>query len=937
MNAETCRVHPHDTARNRQDNSRAFGAVEDAPLQPSKTQMQMALESATDDYGIITTDFAGVITTWNKGAEQVLGWSKAEALGQKLDLIFTPEDRTAGISDQERSIALDQGQADDERWHLKQDGRRFWASGKMMPLRDQDGATVGYLKILRDETLRHKAEQALIQSEAALARSEAQFRAAFEQSAVSMAHLGLDGRWLRVNTRLCEMLGYTVTELLAMTLQQITHADDLEPDLVRIRQMLAGEIETYTLEKRYLHRCGSVIWAEVSVSLVKDPAGVPQYLIAVTQSIDARKLAEAALRDSEERFRAMADNIPALAWIAEADGSIVWYNRRWHEYCGTSPETMKGWDWQSVQDPAVLPEVLKQWNASTTTGAAFEMTFPLRGNDGVFRPFLTRALPVHDKRGKVTRWFGTNIDMTERLAAEAANARLAAIVMSSDDAIISFAPKDGRIMTWNSSAERLFGYGEAEAVGGPKSLILPGNHPEGKLTDVLAWALAGRPVVAYETERVSKYGERIPVAITATRMLASDGRVTGVSSIFRDLRPRLQAEAALRASEEQLRQSQKLEAIGRLAAGVAHDFNNLIQAITGGLELVMDEIEPGSPAHDFVEISLSAAKRGAGLTHQLLAYARKQVLRPQAVDLAPFLTDVQRLLARTLGPRIIVRARASAGTPPVQVDPGQLETALLNLAVNASHAMPQGGMLLLDAHLDKDDGKHVVVAVTDTGVGMDPATQAQVFEPFFTTKGVEGTGLGLSMVQGFAEQSGGRAQIASAPGKGTTVMLWLPVISAFRETAQDPLEQQAVPRGSGRVLLVDDAPDVLRTAGTFLERAGFVVVQASSGEEGLALLIEGKFDALVSDQMMTGMSGLELIEQARAIHHSLPALLITGFSETRELERLPISVATLRKPFQRRDLIQAVLQAMGRSQENVAGHAIVIRKANVNRQDRFDN
>lgn len=892
-----------------------------AMLHASEVRLQMVLESATD-YAIVTMDLGGTITGWNSGAEQVLGWTGAEALGQNAGLFFTPEDRAAGMPGEEMRTALDQGRADDERWHVKRDGERFWANGTMMQVRDLDGVAVGYLKILRDQTRQHEAEQALRRSEAALAQSEAQFRATFEQVAVSIAHIGLDGRWLRVNGRLCAMLGYTEAELLERTFRDITYPDDLETDLEKVRQLLAGEIANYSVEKRHLRKDGAILWSYLTVSLARDLAGAPQYFIAVAQDIMPRKKAEAELAESEARFRALADNIPQLAWMARQDGWIFWYNRRWHEYCGTTPAQMEGWGWQVVHHPDHLERVTAHFRERVEAGEPWEDIFPLRSGDGGYRWFLSRAEPIRDEQGRIQLWFGTNTDVTESRQAEAANARLAAIVASSDDAIISFAAEDGRILTWNGGAERLFGYTEAEAVGGPVSLIVPPDLPEGEPTGVFAWAMAGHPVVAHETMRLTKAGERVPVSITATRMLTPDRRITGVSGIFHDLRPRVRAEAALRESEAQLRQAQKLEAIGRLAAGVAHDFNNILQGMVGGLELVLDEVEPTSPAHEFAELALGSASRGSSLTHHLLSYARKQMLRPQAVELAPLLANMRKLLARTLGPHIAVEALVDRATPPVQVDPGQLETALLNLAINASHAMPKGGTLSLEAHEDSQDRGRIIIAVTDTGMGMDEATLAQAFEPFFTTKGLDGTGLGLSMVQGFAEQSGGKVSIASAPGTGTTVQLRLPAAVIAADSTREQQATSVKLQGSGRILLVDDVSDVLVTAGAFLEKAGFQVVRASSGDQALALLASGEhFDAVVSDYAMPGLNGLDLVEQVRAVQPGLPALIITGFAEVGGTETLPEAVAILRKPFQRRQLVEAVLQTVSRQQRLVGQEA----------------
>jgi len=616
---------------------------------------------------------------------------------------------------------------------------------------------------------------------------------------------------------------------------------------------------------------------------------------------------------SEMPFWAMADSMPTLVWMADTAGNVFWYNRRWQDYCGVTPAEMLRRGWQSVHDPALLAETVARWDRCIAAGSPFEMTFALRGADGVPRTFLTRMQPLRDAAGQITYWVGSHSDTTETEAADAANARLAAIVTSSNDAIVSFDAESGRIMTWNKGAERLFGYTEAEAVGGPVELLVPRIPPDGETTGVFAWAMSGRPVVEHETVRVTRSGEAIPVSVTAARMFSSDGHVIGVSAIFRDLRPRALVEAALRESEEHLRQAQKLEAIGRLAAGVAHDFNNVLQSISGGLELVLDEVEAGTAAHGCAEIALGSARRGAYLTNHLLSYARKQMLQPTRIDITLFLEEMRKLLAHTLGPHIHIDVRTQPAAPPVLVDPGQLQTALLNLAINASHAMARGGTLTLESHHERqEDGRHfVVVAVHDTGSGMDPATLAQAFEPFFTTKGLDGTGLGLSMVQGFAVQSGGAARISSRPGHGTTVELRLP--SALDPQAgAAPARTAAAPRtGSGRILLVDDTVEVLTTVSTLLERSGFDVVPARSSRHGLDVLAAGeRFDILVTDYAMPILNGVDLVERARQIQPGLGALIISGFAEPTGTEPLPAHTGLLQKPFERHQLVDAVLQIL---------------------------
>jgi PAS domain S-box-containing protein len=388
--------------------------------------------------------------------------------------------------------------------------------------------------------------------------------------------------------------------------------------------------------------------------------------------------------------------------------------------------------------------------------------------------------------------------------------------------------------------------------------------------------------------------------------------------------------------EEQLRHSQRMEAVGRLTAGVAHDFNNLLQAQMSSLELLMDEVMDSSAAREYAELSMRSAERGAQLTHHLLAFARKQVLQPKPVRLKPLLSDLAGVLRRTIGPHIDIGVACDDTVPAAYADPGQIELALVNLAVNAADAMPAGGQLRISAtpaqgHDERHDGRsgggpageapegdapeglargdYVVLAVTDNGAGMPAETLAHACEPFFTTKGVNGSGLGLSMVQGFARQSGGDVRIISATGHGTRVEIWLP-----QAMEQVPAASPApAPRrqGSGRVLLVDDAPDVLLTASVFLEDAGFDVVRAATSNHALVALAAGEhFDALVSDYAMPGLNGTDLILRALRLQPSLSALLITGFAEVAGIDTMPGQVQVLRKPFRREELVRRVKQLL---------------------------
>ncbi len=355
-------------------------------------------------------------------------------------------------------------------------------------------------------------------------------------------------------------------------------------------------------------------------------------------------------------------------------------------------------------------------------------------------------------------------------------------------------------------------------------------------------------------------------------------------------------------SEERIRQSQRIEAVGRLTAGVAHDFNNVLQSLMGELELAIDTSAAPSPTDQHIERALQATQRGARLTSHLLSFSRQQLLIPVVLRMRPFLDALLGTLARTLGHTIAVDLIVDPDLPDVLVDPAHLDSALLNLAINARDAMTEGGKLTIEAQ--KGSGR-VVLSLTDTGSGMSEDVLLHACEPFYTTKGAKGSGLGLSMVQGFARQSGGELRISSVPLLGTRIEILLPLATY---PVLVPKSADSTPLlGVGRVIIVDDDADVGRITCTILQKAGFEVVFASSGDEALSELRRDlRFDALVTDYAMAGMDGANLVMQARKLNPELPALIITGYAGVDGLERLPAGVEILRKPFQRQDLIRRV-------------------------------
>lgn len=375
----------------------------------------------------------------------------------------------------------------------------------------------------------------------------------------------------------------------------------------------------------------------------------------------------------------------------------------------------------------------------------------------------------------------------------------------------------------------------------------------------------------------------------------------------------------------QLHEAQKLEMLGQLTGGVAHDFNNLLTPVIGNLDLLRTRLGDGDPrVARLIQSSLQAASRAATLVQRLLAFARRQDLQPRSVSIAGLLDGMTDMISRSLGPTIDVSIAVPDDLPPARVDPNQLELAILNLAVNARDAMPEGGRLTISASCEDAagsarlrPGRYVRIAIADTGVGMDPLTLSHAVEPFYTTKGIgKGTGLGLSMVHGLAAQHGGMLDLRSSPGEGTTAEIWLPVSDAMPDSIEQGEPSLARPPRRATILLVDDEELVRRGTVEMLQDIGYDVVEAASGSEALRMLKSGAaIDLLVTDYLMPAMSGVELARQCRSIAPAMPILLITGYAAISD--GFGAELARLAKPFRQVDLASRIARLLDESPANV--------------------
>ncbi len=506
-------------------------------------------------------------------------------------------------------------------------------------------------------------------------------------------------------------------------------------------------------------------------------------------------------------------------------------------------------------------------------------------------------------------------------ASRAAERKFEQFLEFAPDAILGVAPS-GKIVLINQQAETLFGYGRDELIGRPIEILVPERfreiHPE--LRDGYFEEPRTRGMGAgVELYAVRKDGTELPVEISLSSIETEEGVLA--TAAVRDITDRAESERE-KALQAQLDQARRLESVGQLAGGIAHDFNNILGVIMNYAEFVGDELEGDSQARDDVEEIRRAAERAAALTRQLLIFSRREIVQLELLDLRQVVAELENLLHRALGERVEMETRFDEGLATVEADPGQIEQVLVNLAVNARDAMPDGGRLLIEVenaeldeeyaymHPDTEPGAYVRLKVSDTGTGMDKETVQRAFEPFFTTKGKgEGTGLGLATVYGIVTGAGGRIDIYSEPGMGTTVKVHLPSSSAGPSEDKDRARERPAGRGEV-VLVVEDEPDVRRMAERILAKGGYSVIGTGGGEEALDVCkADQPIHLLLTDVIMPGMLGTELVERIRALRPELGVIFMSGYShEVLAPEALAEQNGTafIEKPFNAAELLQAV-------------------------------
>ncbi|MEO6056302.1 MAG: PAS domain S-box protein [Gemmatimonadales bacterium] len=735
--------------------------------------------------------------------------------------------------------------------------------------------------------------------------------------------------FLEVNDAAVESYGYSRAEFLEMRIADIRPAEDRER-FAGAATGLPAELQIWPTPWRHVRKDGSLCHVRIS-SHALEFADRAARLVTVQDVSEITRTAD-ALRESREQYRFFIGRTAEGVWRAAVDPPVP---------VSASEDEQVDRCMRHARLVEVNEAMLRMYactEAGGLLGSQLSGTFDLADprSREFFRVFVgsgyrTVELESYefDREGE-PRWFvnnllgvvehgrliaiwGTQRDVTELRQREemvrAAREHLQALVEASPLPIVSVA-SGGDVLSWNHAAETVFGWTAAEAIG--RRLLCVPDDLDAEYEEFRRRVLAGGAFTGRETVRCRKDGMRIDVSISTSALHDATGRPIGLVAVYEDISGRKRGEELLRQSQEQLRQAQKMEAVGRLAGGVAHDFNNLLSAILSYSEMILADLPDPHPSRGDVEQIRQAGLRAAELTRQLLAFSRRQLMQLRSVDLNSVVAGVDRMLRRVIGEDIELRTVLAPAACCAKADAGQLEQVLMNLVVNARDAMPAGGTLTIATdsvdvrpglhERDPSPGRYVTLSVCDTGIGMTSELQARIFEPFFTTKGPgHGTGLGLSTVDGIVAQSGGHVVTASAPGAGSTFTIFLPAHAAD----PDPIAPVAAPAqarsGVETILLVEDEDLVRQLTREILRRNGYHVLVASDGFEAMAILRDSpeSIDLMITDVVMPRMSGHELVELARPLRTGMRILYVSGYSEEAIARQgqLTEGIELLSKPF----------------------------------------
>ncbi len=726
------------------------------------------------------------------------------------------------------------------------------------------------------------------------------------------------------------IFGFNRDELQGRSPFETIIPQSVHTDVDDIRQRIAaGDMTAHTVTEN-LTKDGRKIICQWFNTPLRDTSGKVTGVLALVQDITGPKQTEEALRKSELEYRQLVESVQAIVWKCDARSfQFSFVNQqaevllgypvaRWIEEPGF---------WEKHVFPDDRDSVISTCKKVATTLQVYEIEYRMIAANGRVVWLRDIIHPVVEDR-QAKGLLGVMVDITARKSAELAmhesRARLESVINSAMDAIITVDASQ-RILIFNHAAETVFGCTVDQAKGQLIDRFIPEKfhviHRK-HIADFGSTGITSRSMNALGTiTGVRANGEEFPVEASISQAEASGQKLYTV--ILRDITERKEAEEVLRKAEQQLLQSQKMEAIGRLAGGVAHDFNNLLTGIIGFAEVIMFRLDRNDPFHEGLAQIHRAGERAAELTRQLLAFSRQQVLQPEVLDLNDVVNESTRLLRRLIGEDIELTTHLAPDLGNIKADHGQIGQVIMNLVLNARDAMPSGGKLIIETsnvyldenyvneHLSSSSGLHVMLVVSDNGVGMNAEIKAHIFEPFFTTKEQgKGTGLGLATVYGIVQQSGGNVWVYSEPGAGTTFKVYFPCVNVSAIAARSGIDLEESPRGTETILIVEDEDIVRKLTSRALEAQGYRILEASNGGEAkiISEKYQDRIDLLLTDMIMPGIRGDELAVWLQQHHPDICVLYMSGHTENAIIQdgTLDANFNFLAKPFTPRTLTRRV-------------------------------
>lgn len=791
-------------------------------------------------------------------------------------------------------------------------GQEKWVWERGKGIYDAQGGVLHLEGFISDITDRKQAEDALRES-------ENRYRAIIENTSDCVWRISIEGVTTFASPSVKKILGYEPDEIIGQSFKKLLAAESYQRIRREVDRLLRGEgvEDELVFELEFLRKDGGVSIGEVRGIVIRDPQGNFTEIAGIARDITQRKYTENALRQSQQLIEKAQEVARVGFWNTDLQsGHLIWSKGVYRIFGMEEDQFDKRREtffaYVHPEDRGLIIEALR---AAIEAQRDYWIEHRIVLPNGAIRWVSEQAEVVRDHEGRPAQMIGTVQDITSRKLVEIelrdSKHRLETLIQASPVAVIVLDPRQ-RVVLWNKAAEWMFGWEESEILGQGCPFV-PDEKQE-EIKSLFHDGLRGIPVMNREVMSLRKDGSRLYASLSTAPLWDNRRQVDGIMAIWVDISNQKKSEEERLKLEHQLQQSQKMEAIGKLAGGVAHDFNNLLMVIEGYSEIALTRVDPDLPVRKELEEIRQAADRAKMITRQLLTFSRKQQIQPALLNLNHVVSDFEKILRRLIGEDIKVITRLDSRLGTIKADPTQIEQVIANLAVNARDAMPQGGKLIIDTsnqELDRSythqfvglqPGQYVMLAVTDTGCGMDADTLSHIFEPFFTTKSeTGGTGLGLSTVYGITKQNGGHINVYSEPGTGSSFKIYFPRVEAESGETGTPPRKDTLPAGSETILIVEDEEPVRKLTARILLECGYRILEAASCEEAFTLSrgYPEIIHLLLTDVVMPVMSGRGLAAQLTIERPGIKVVYMSGYTDDAVVLHgiLESETAFLQKPF----------------------------------------